>query len=77
MDKHNEPKLSKRAEKLLARIKDGEWYPAFAKDTPAAMQELVDAGLVHHSGRVARAVLCFVPTLGFKPMQYEDWDRDL
>ncbi len=76
MDKLNEPKLSKRAEKLYARIKDGRWYPAYAKDTPAAMQELVDAGLVHHGGRIARAVLCFVPSAGFVPMRQEDWDRD-
>lgn len=72
MDKFNEPKLSKRAEKLFERIKAGGWYPAFANNTPAAMQELVDAGLIHHGGRVARAVLCFVPSAGFEPMRYEE-----
>lgn len=75
-DKHNEPKLSKRAEKLYARLKEGRWYRAYANDTPAAMKELVDAGLVQIAARVNVSEACFVPTKGFRPMRREDWDRD-
>jgi hypothetical protein len=55
------PKLSKRAEELLNRLQKGEWYRQYAKNTPAAMQELIDAGLVETAGRMPIIVSCYVP----------------
>lgn len=46
------PELSDRAKKLLRRIQEGRWYKAHADDTPKAMQELLDQGLVFVTGRV-------------------------
>ena len=55
------PALSKRAEKLLARVRAGRWYPAYGRRTPKAMQELLAADLVGTSGRAAMIVACYVP----------------
>lgn len=55
--------LSKRAEKLLARVGDpGNWYSAHGSRTPKAMQELLDAGLVRRGGRMPIIATYFVPT---------------
>jgi len=54
------PELSARAVKLLDRIKRGEFYPTDAKDTPKAMQELLDYGLVGTMGRVESLRQCYV-----------------
>lgn len=64
-------KLSRNAEKLLMRLRRGNWYPVFDKDTPKAMQELIDADLVWTTGRVAREVLCYVPSTDYEPFQRE------
>jgi hypothetical protein len=65
-------KLSKRAIKMLHRLYEGQWYPAFIKgDIPKAMQELIDAGLVTTAGRIQRIVRCYVPK-GTKPTNFID-----
>lgn len=68
-----QPQLSKRAAALFERVKNGDWYPAYSLDTPKAMQELIDAGLVMQTGRVQTIVTCYVPVKGFKPLQFERW----
>lgn len=67
--------MTKRAEKLLARIRRGAWYPAFDKSTPQAMQELLDGGLVVTAGRVAVVRSCYVP-VGFVPAVREVFPTD-
>lgn len=68
--------LSKRAQKLFHRIKDeGRFYRSFRVDTPKAMTELVEAGLVGESGRVNVVIRCYVPRRGFKPFRMEEWLR--
>lgn len=52
--------VSARARKLFTRVRNGHWYGAHADDTPKAMKELVDAGLVRASPRVAVIATAFV-----------------
>lgn len=69
MNKRDAAKLAKcsvRARKLYARVARGKWYPAYEDRTPAATQELVDAGLVRVMGRVEVWRACYVPK-GTKP----------
>lgn len=66
--------LSPRAKKLLARVRDGHWYRAYDEKTPAAMQELVAAGLVGTLGRVQTLVRCYVPK-GTKPPIMERYPK--
>ena len=54
------PELSARAVKLLARIKRGDFYSTEANNTPKAMQELIDHGLVGTMGRVEVIRRCYV-----------------
>ena len=63
--------LSTNAQKLLERLKAGRWYEAYAKDTPKAMKELEDAGLVTATGRVIEVRLCYVPAEGYVPYEPE------
>ena len=58
--------LSKRAQKMLERLRKGAWYTWDPRKTPKAMQELAEAGLVDTRGRVASIVRCWVP-VGYKP----------
>lgn len=53
--------LSKNAQKLLARVRDGAFYFAFDARTPKAMEELVTAGLVGTCGRAVELRACYVP----------------
>lgn len=68
--------LSPKARKLYERVCDSaNWYAgtghvALEARTPAAMQELLDAGLVVVGGRVERLVSCYVPK-GTKPFKLE------
>lgn len=64
------PKLSKRAIALLRRLYRGAWYPTFDKAPPAAMKELLDAGLVVSGGRVKTIIAAFVPK-GTKAFELE------
>lgn len=54
--------LSKRAQKLHARLMAGHWYDYSSHRIPQAMQELVEAGLVTTGGRVAEIRRCYIPT---------------
>ena len=65
----SEPKLSKRAEALLERVRAGHWYPVMGK-VPKAMAELEAAGLVGVMGRVATIRAAYVPA-GTVPLQRE------
>ena len=67
--------LSKRAEKLLERLKSGDFYPCHASDTPKAMQELIDAGLVARAGRVEIIRACYVPAKGYTPYREEVFEK--
>lgn len=58
--------LSKRAIKLLARVRAGEYYPAYDERTPKAMAELVEAGLVGTCGRSPEVRAYYVP-VGYQP----------
>ena len=55
----NKP-LSKAAEKLLKRIQDGAWYRPHEKNTPKAMQELIEHKLVFVMGRVVTLEAAYV-----------------
>lgn len=66
------PRLTKRAQALLARIRSGAWYVPYAGKTPKAMDELLAAGLVEIGGRVAVMYLAYVPT-GTKPFVREQY----
>lgn len=52
--------LSKRAQALLARIRAGDFYRIASANTPKAMAELIEAGLVGRMGRVETIVTCYV-----------------
>ncbi len=67
--------LSHRAQVLLERVEQGHWYKAGDSRCPAAMEELWDAGLVTDAGRVEVISSAFVPTVGFTPMQQEQFER--
>lgn len=63
--------LSKRAKKLLARVRAGEYYPIYDANGPRgpkAMEELAQAGLVGRSGRSKILEACWVP-LGYYPRE--------
>lgn len=64
------PPLSPKAQKLWKRIQHGAWYSTSSPRTPAAMQELIEAGLVVTGGRVKSMESCFVPK-GTKPFKLE------
>lgn len=66
--------LSLRATKLLARIKAGEWYPAYPMHRiPKAMIELERAGLVSITGRVKVIEAAYVPSTGYTPFKSEEF----
>jgi hypothetical protein len=65
------PPLSKRAEKLLERIRQGYFYRAYANDTPKAMQELLDHGLIRIGGRVQTTVAAYV-ALNHRPFVMDE-----
>lgn len=66
--------LSPRAKILLKRLHDPNNYYRFnagsTAKTPAAMQELIDAGKVKIMGRVNVVVACYVP-VDTKTFEYE------
>lgn len=63
--------LSWRARKLLERVSNPHnWYQAYVGTAPAAMQELVDAGLVRRGSRMPVVNTYFVPT-GYE-MEYRE-----
>lgn len=69
-----EAKLSKAAQKMLKRLREGKFY-VWAKEPPKAMLELQAAGLVGTAGRVETIVRCWVPIHGYKtftPEQFQD-----
>jgi hypothetical protein len=67
------PQLSKRAQALLARVRDpGRFYVWRPEHESAAMRELMDAGLVVRQGRVNQIVACYVPK-GTKPLRMEQF----
>jgi hypothetical protein len=68
------PVLSRRAIKLLHRLYEGEFYFAYAKNTPKVMKELFDAGLVGSMGRVVTMAACYVPK-GAKPPKLDTLPR--
>ena len=64
-------RLSSRAQKLYARVSNPRhWYQAYGSRTPAAMQELLDAGLVRRGSRMPVVNTYFVPT-GYE-MEYRE-----
>lgn len=63
------PKLSKAAVKMLVRVYEGHFYP-WQPEPHGAMRELVDAGLVVSTGRVALLKSCYVPP-GTRPAKLE------
>ena len=56
-----EKPLSKRAEKMLERMRRGAFYTVEEYRCSPVMAELVRAGLVDRMGRVETIVACFVP----------------
>jgi hypothetical protein len=59
--------LSNRAQKLLERVKVGEWYRAYEPNLPKSMQELVEAGLVTIGCRHPVLVSAYIPTSDYTP----------
>lgn len=68
---NGKPVLSKRAQKLYARVCEGRWYGAHTKSVPAAMAELESAGLVTTVGRPMIVALAYVPTTGYRAYESE------
>lgn len=66
----NDKPLSKRAAKMLERLKAGAFYVWEPDKVPKAMEELEAAGLVGTCGRATRTVRCWVPK-GYKPARQE------
>lgn len=65
--------LSPRAFALYTRVCDpNRFYKAHDGFTPKSMAELMNAGLVDCSGRVARIVLCYTPA-GVKSFKLEQY----
>lgn len=58
-------KLSKRAEKTLARVKAGKFYRTYNRSVPDSMNELIAAGLVTTAMRVIVVERGYVPTQGY------------
>jgi len=54
----------------MKRLQDGRYYKAYSDSLPAAMSELVDAGLVGVMGRSPVVMACYVPK-GSKPARPE------
>lgn len=52
--------LSNRAQELLRRIRAGKFYKVGASDTPKAMAELIEHGLVGRMGRAEIISACYV-----------------
>lgn len=67
--------LSKAAQKMLTRLRQGAWYPWEPNKIPKAMQELIDAGLVGSCGRVKSIIRCWVP-IGFQPAKQEVYPKE-
>lgn len=67
-----EAKLSKRAKKMLKRLREGKYY-VWAAEPPKAMLELQVAGLVGTARRIQTIVRCWVPTHGYKPFTSEQF----
>lgn len=65
--------LSKQAEKLLERVKQGRFYRPYGDRLPKAMAELEKAGLVTTTGRVVVIELAYVPTQGYTPYVKEKY----
>lgn len=61
------PKLSKYAEKLLARLQAGVYYSTISRRTPKAMQELIKVGLVEECTRPVIFLRCYVPARSYTP----------
>lgn len=70
------PRLSARATKLLARIREGRFYKTYDPATPQCMDELIAAGLVTMAMRVETVVRAYVPTTGYTPYTRERFDQD-
>ena len=62
--------LSKRAQDLLARIRAGRFYKVGASDTPRAMSELIEAGLIARMGRAEVISSCYV-SVDHTPMVFD------
>lgn len=65
--------LSKRAQKLLQRIRDGRFYMTGGR-VPQCMSELERAGLVTVCMRPMVFVAAYVPTDGYAPYVPEHFD---
>ena len=69
-----EGNLSKRAEKTLARIKDGSFYEVYGTRARLSLDELIDAGLITGAGRAVVIGAYYVPATGYVPMQCERFE---
>lgn len=67
--------LSKRAEKTLALLRQGRYYPMFDPKIPDCMDELIAAGLVVDVMRVETIRRCYVPAKGYTPYVPEKFDE--
>lgn len=64
--------LSKPARKLLARVSSSRYYYRWRPPAGRYMQELIDAGLVVHGGRVNQISAFWMP-VGVTPFQMEKY----
>lgn len=67
--------LSKRAQKTLARLKNGEFYPVDRKPLQSIL-ELKRLGLIDRTGRVEIYRACYVPAEGYMPMTIEAFEDE-
>lgn len=69
--------LSKRAQALYERVRQGRFYRTYDAKLPAAMSELIEAGLVTQTMRVETIVACYFPANGYTPYAPESFVEPL
>lgn len=68
--------ISKRAAKMLARIEAGEFYRCFRDEGPT-IDELAVAGLISSAMRPVLFERCYVPAVGYKSYQPEEFPEPI
>ena len=69
-----EEKLSARAAKVLARIRNGEFYEVDGERARLSLDELVNAGLIAGGCRAISLGAYYVPATGYVPMREETFE---
>lgn len=68
--------LSKRAQKVLARIEAGHFYEVYGQKARKSLDELLAAGLITGGCRAVTLGAYYVPATGYVRMQCERFESD-